>query len=156
MLDFSRNTRTQVATERVDIQEIIQQCIQDLAYNQHFSRIHFETTIRGEALNSDPFRLKIIFLNIISNAIKYQHTSRENAYLNIQIEVKAEQALIRFEDNGIGIDEKHVPQIFDMFFRASQRSEGSGLGMYIVKQTVERLGGRFSWKAGWDTERALP
>jgi signal transduction histidine kinase len=46
-----------------------------------------------------------------------------------------------FEDNGIGVEEQYLPRIFDMFFRASEQSEGFGLGMYIGKQTVEKLGG---------------
>jgi signal transduction histidine kinase len=57
------------------------------------------------------------------------------------VRVQQEQAMLVFEDNGIGIEAQHVPKIFDMFFRASEQSTGSGLGMYIVKQTVEKLGG---------------
>ena len=49
--------------------------------------------------------------------------------------------LILFEDNGIGIDNKYLGNVFDMFFRATEKSEGSGLGMYIVKQAIEKLNG---------------
>ncbi|HLZ16844.1 MAG TPA: HAMP domain-containing sensor histidine kinase, partial [Cyclobacteriaceae bacterium] len=44
-------------------------------------------------------------------------------------------------DNGQGIDEEHQAKIFDMFYRASERTKGSGLGLYILKRAVERLNG---------------
>lgn len=141
MLDFSRNTRTKVCIEPVNFNDLIEQCIQDLTYSKHFARMKFVTTISGDAFFSDPFRLKIVFLNLIANAIKYQHMSREQSHLQITIESNAREAVITFEDNGIGIDEQYLPQIFDMFFRATEQSDGSGLGMYIVKQTIEKLDG---------------
>ncbi|MFZ6008876.1 MAG: sensor histidine kinase, partial [Bacteroidota bacterium] len=51
---------------------------------------------------------------------------------------------IIFKDNGIGISEQLCPKIFDMFFRATERSEGAGLGLYIVRETVEKLHGSIS------------
>ncbi|TAE48522.1 MAG: sensor histidine kinase [Cytophagales bacterium] len=54
---------------------------------------------------------------------------------------------ISFEDNGIGIKEEYIKKIFDMFFRATDKGEGSGLGLYIVKQTIEKLGGSIEVKS---------
>ncbi|MBC7923960.1 MAG: PAS domain S-box protein [Ferruginibacter sp.] len=141
MLDFSRNTRTKVVTQPVDFTEIIEQCQQDLAYMPHFSRIDFRIAIDGGPFHCDPFRLKILFLNVMSNAIKYQHLGHQQAFLKVWVSVASGQATLRFEDNGIGIEQAHLPRIFEMFFRATQQAEGSGLGMYIVKQTVDKLSG---------------
>ncbi|MCR6637889.1 MAG: HAMP domain-containing histidine kinase [Sporocytophaga sp.] len=47
----------------------------------------------------------------------------------------------RFADNGMGIEPEHLSKIFDMFYKISENSAGSGLGLYIVKYNVERLGG---------------
>jgi signal transduction histidine kinase len=57
------------------------------------------------------------------------------------IAVDAHQARITITDNGIGVEEGFVPHLFDMFFRATEKAEGSGLGLYIVKQAIERIGG---------------
>jgi signal transduction histidine kinase len=48
---------------------------------------------------------------------------------------------LKIRDNGIGIQKKHLNRIFEMFFRATNRSQGSGLGLYIVHETVNRLYG---------------
>ena len=98
--------------------------------------------LKDKKIYSDSLRLNIIFSNIISNAIKYQNFEAERSYLKINIEVESDQVHIQFKDNGQGIGEKHISKIFDMFYRATTRSEGSGLGLYIVKQTVERLSGK--------------
>ena len=54
---------------------------------------------------------------------------------------QTEQAEIQVEDNGQGIDEKHLEHIFTMFYRANKTTTGSGIGLYIVKDAIEKLGG---------------
>ena len=49
-----------------------------------------------------------------------------------------------FADNGIGIDEANLNRIFEMFYRATEQSDGSGIGLYIVKNAVDKLGGQIS------------
>jgi signal transduction histidine kinase len=51
------------------------------------------------------------------------------------------EAFMEFSDNGIGIDPKSLTRIFEMFYRASGQSEGSGIGLYIVKNAIDKLGG---------------
>jgi signal transduction histidine kinase len=70
-----------------------------------------------------------------------------NSYLKISINVNPLNATIVFEDNGIGIRQEHIGKVFDMFYRATERSQGSGLGMYIVKQAVDKLKGTISIKS---------
>jgi light-regulated signal transduction histidine kinase (bacteriophytochrome) len=79
--------------------------------------------------------------NFISNAIKYQNPEAETSYVQFDIVVDANQARITITDNGIGVEEQFVPHLFDMFFRATETAEGSGLGLYIVKQAAQRIGG---------------
>jgi signal transduction histidine kinase len=54
------------------------------------------------------------------------------------------RADISFTDNGIGIDEENLLRVFEMFYRASEQSDGSGIGLYIVKNAVDKLGGKIS------------
>ena len=54
---------------------------------------------------------------------------------------------IKIEDNGIGIPEKEKAKVFNMFYRANEQSKGSGLGLYIVKETVEKLEGTITLKS---------
>jgi signal transduction histidine kinase len=61
--------------------------------------------------------------------------------------VTGHQLKIQIEDNGIGISDEHLPKIFEMFYRASEKSQGSGLGLYIVKETLDKLGGSIQVKS---------
>ena len=62
--------------------------------------------------------------------------------INVKITIDNLRAEIIFSDNGIGISESNLSKIFEMFYRATEQSDGSGIGLYIVKNAVEKLGGQ--------------
>ena len=89
---------------------------------------------------SDLTKIRIILNNLISNSIKYRkNLENEFSFINITIETSEKEAEIIIEDNGEGIPKDKLQKIFDMFYRASENSEGSGLGMYIVKNVIKKL-----------------
>ena len=88
---------------------------------------------------SDLTRVRIILNNLISNAIKYRSPEKEKSYILVEVEANDKFARLKVEDNGEGIESSKVPHIFDMFYRATERSEGSGLGLYIVKRVAQKL-----------------
>ena len=90
---------------------------------------------------TDSRRLKIILSNLISNAIKYHSVRKENPFIEVKVECDSRKAVIRIIDNGSGIEEKHHENIFKMFYRGNENTKGSGLGLYIVKETVEKIQG---------------
>ena len=90
---------------------------------------------------ADLTRVRVVLNNLLSNAIKYRRYDIKRSYITVEAWVDAKQAHLKIADNGEGIAESSVDHIFDMFYRASERSEGSGLGLYIVKDVVEKLGG---------------
>ena len=67
--------------------------------------------------------------------------AKQKSFIDIRIELAAETAFIEIKDNGIGIDDKYIDKIFDMFYRATQASQGSGIGLYIVREAVNKLKG---------------
>ena len=78
---------------------------------------------------------------MISNAIRFIDENKQKNYLKINIQVSKESATIVFNDNGIGIGDEHRERIFEMFYRANDQKVGSGLGLYIVKESLDKLGG---------------
>ena len=87
-------------------------------------------------------RIRIILNNLISNAIKYRrYDAKEKSRIVVSLWIDSQALHLTLEDNGEGIAEDKIAHIFDMFYRASERSEGSGLGLYIVKDVVEKLEG---------------
>ena len=93
---------------------------------------------------TDLARVRIILNNLISNAIKYRRYTTSRSHITIEAWVGPEKAHLKIADNGEGIAESAIDRIFDMFYRASERSEGSGLGLYIVKDVIEKLRGTIS------------
>ncbi len=90
---------------------------------------------------SDKSRVNTVINNLISNAYKYVREDEVNPYVKFSFLSDANEGIIRVEDNGEGIAEEYKEQIFEMFFRASERYEGSGLGLYICREIVTRLQG---------------
>jgi len=86
--------------------------------------------------------LENIFLNLITNAIKYRRTNVAS-HLNISSSLKNGQLALIFEDNGTGIDlEKYGDKVFGMYKRFHSKSEGRGVGLFLVKRQLESLGGK--------------
>jgi signal transduction histidine kinase len=94
---------------------------------------------------NDGFRVSIILDNLISNAVKYQKPSSSEApTVNITVKADEYKAQVEIEDNGIGIVEEHLNNIFKMFFRSTSHVNGLGIGLYIVKEALSRIGGDIS------------
>jgi len=143
ILDYSRNARMEVAMEEINFKELITDITENLKFIGDNNRaIEFITEISGEtSIYSDKNRLITILGNLISNAIRYQNAQIANPYVRIQIQISPAETRIVIEDNGIGMSEEVHSKIFDMFYRVSNESVGSGLGLYIVKEAVNKLSG---------------
>ncbi|KAF2339725.1 MAG: HAMP domain-containing sensor histidine kinase [Flavobacterium nitrogenifigens] len=144
ILDYSRNLRTDIANDPIVYRELLEEIGKNLKFMGDSSRsVDFITVIRGEEpVFSDRSRLNNILNNVISNAIRYQDASKEKPFVRIEIDILVDKTNIEVSDNGIGIPEEAQPKIYDMFYRASNKTLGSGLGLYIVKEALGRLGGR--------------
>ncbi|HEX5168021.1 MAG TPA: PAS domain S-box protein [Cyclobacteriaceae bacterium] len=142
IVDHSRNTRLEIESESVNFQAVIHSTFEQLHFMDHFNRIKKVVSVKQEnEFYSSPTRLNIIFNNLISNAIKYADIRKDDPYLKIDVKTGDRQVTISIADNGEGIPSESVPKIFDMFFRASSRGTGSGLGLYIVREAIRKLGG---------------
>jgi signal transduction histidine kinase len=142
ILEYSRNARQQVKIDRIDLASIVEDNFQKMQFMPGFGNIERLVQIDDETpLFSDGYRLSVIFNNLISNSIKYLDRTKTRSQIHIAAKVTAEHATIFFTDNGIGISKELQPKVFEMFFRATQSKEGSGLGLYIVREAVDILAG---------------
>ena len=151
ILDYSRNSRSEVKFEEASIKEIVQKTQDMLKYYNGFDNIEFRMRCdEGLPLYTDKARLTSIISNLLSNSIKYYNKNEQTPYISVTAKVTPEKALIFVEDNGIGIPEEYQEKIFDMFYRASSQAAGSGLGLYILKETLQKLDGKISVISGKD------
>ncbi len=143
ILDYSRNSRIESRTELIDFLALLSDISSNLKYMGDGNRVvTFITKVNGDVdAFSDKYRLSIILNNLISNAIRYQNPSIQKPFVEVKIDITEELIGIHVIDNGLGIDPKYHERIFDIFYRVSEQSVGSGLGLYILKECVDRLGG---------------
>lgn len=142
VLSHSKNLKQDITIEQVDLKQIIAGTFTDLSYLRTAEVIRTEIDIDGSVFYSDRWRLAEIFRNLISNAIKYRRMDIDQPMVKVTVRINETEADISFSDNGIGIEPDKLLNIFEMFYRASTQSDGSGLGLYIVKNAVEKLGGQ--------------
>jgi PAS domain S-box-containing protein len=142
IINYSRNSRMEVISQAIDFNEVLSESIDSLKFMEGAEEVRSIREIdTPNPFFSDYGRLLIVFNNIISNAVRYRDTRKEDSFLKIRIVTTADRAIIKFEDNGVGIHPDYQDNIFKMFFRASADSKGSGLGLYIVKGVVEKMNG---------------
>lgn len=145
IIDYSRNARVEVLEERINLKSLIDEVADSLKFVKDSSKILLQNSIDETIeLQSDVYRLKVIFSNLISNAVKYHDLEKPVPYITIGCDKSGSNYVVKIGDNGMGIREEHLPRIFDMFYRAHEKSEGSGLGLYIVKETLYKIGGQIS------------
>ena len=142
ILAYSQNENLELSVHKVYFEDILRSVKEELSNVPNADRVEIITSIEGDKFfYHDSTRLMIIFKNLISNALKYCDITKATSQLLINIYQKEEETSIVFEDNGVGIKVEHIDKIFEMFYRGTESSSGSGLGLYIVKETVEKLGG---------------
>lgn len=142
IIDFSKNKRLELDLKEIDFKQLVQQSREDHEHADKALNINTEVEIvQAEKFVSDPRRVSMIINNLLSNAIKYTDENKEKQWIKIKVTVAENIARIEFKDNGLGISQVHLDKIFTMFYRATSSSTGSGLGLYILKETVEKLKG---------------
>lgn len=148
LADFSFIERESLKIDVVDLKQITQNAIEIHRYLYGDNNIEFEINITQETpFISDHARLLIILSNLISNGIKYHDPTKEKNIIKIEGKISEAVSEIRIFDNGLGIDKANLDQVWDMYFRASNRSFGSGMGLYIVKNAIDHLQGELDIKS---------
>jgi len=141
VLSHSKNLKLDVKYDNVDVRGILLRTITDLNYLEGANDVKFDLSLEVEHFYSDPWRISEIFRNLVSNAIKYRHRDNRKPSVSVKITEQNNWVRIVFADNGIGISKPNLDHIFEMFYRATEQSDGSGIGLYIVKNAVEKLDG---------------
>ncbi len=143
IIDYSKNKRKQVIMEPVNLHDLFDEAISQLMHIENASRITFKKELQVGQIQSDSLRLRIIIFNLISNAIKYADSTKQEMFISIKTDLVDDFNRIEVTDNGIGINDEYKDNIFEMYF-GTNKNKGSGLGLYIVKEAVENIKGSIS------------
>lgn len=143
VIEYYKSVRVDESHEIVDLKKVATDSI-DLCRMQNPAIVFDLQVNQLREFWSDAFRLSVILNNLISNAVKYQRPEETNPYVKLVIDVNEKEAEIIIEDNGVGIIEDHLNNVFKMFFRSNFSVTGLGIGLYIVKEALTRIGGEIS------------
>lgn len=142
VIDYFQNHKQYLRPEPFSLEYLIDEVIDSLGGEQALNGMKINRDIQlPRTLDSDRMRWRMIITNLISNALKYQDVSKADRWLNITGNIEHGKIQIAFEDNGVGMKPEAREKAFEMFFRSSTLSSGSGLGLYIVHEAVKVLGG---------------
>ncbi len=138
--DYARNKRQNLTIEGIDMEKCILNVFSDLTFLPNYSSLKKEISVSGGLFYSDKTRLEIVLKNLVSNAFRYSDPMKDS-YIHIKVAITSSNMTLTMADNGLGIAAEHLPKIFEMFYRASQDSKGTGLGLFLVRESVKILGG---------------
>jgi signal transduction histidine kinase len=144
IIHFYRNRNTPMSKELFSIKQLYLELCEQYRFSADARHISFLSNFQHEYLLLDKYRVRIILRNLISNSVKYHDLSKKPMYVKCESTRAGDDLHISIADNGQGIDKALVPRIFEMFYRATDQSQGSGLGLFIVQESVERIGGKIA------------
>lgn len=148
IVHYSRNSRLGPQLKEVNLKELIEDSLRHHSFMTNADKIQQIIDIKGSSsCRTDESRLRIVVNNLVSNAFRYADLRKSPSYLKIVIHITSSEIRLVFEDNGIGIPQTHQDKIFEMFHRANDNSKGSGLGLFITKECIEKLEGKISVKS---------
>ncbi|PST83548.1 hybrid sensor histidine kinase/response regulator [Pedobacter yulinensis] len=141
-LQYYKNNKSAAENSEIDFKTLVPELVELHSFSD--KETHFSIDIKQDVkYYGDAFRIEVILGNLISNAIKYQKVGAVDKSVSIAIDVTQEAADIAITDNGVGILNEHLEKIFSQFFK-SKYHHGSGLGLFIVKEALNKINGRIS------------
>lgn len=147
LLSVNKIEREQMSVfaQTIDYLPIITKAVEDLK-NQAVQKniiLNFDAPKELPKVSADPIRISEVITNLVANAINYTNVGGK---VQISIQASPNDVITSVSDTGIGIPKEAIPHLFNKFFRVSnqaqQASKGTGLGLFISKSIVEKLGGK--------------
>jgi signal transduction histidine kinase len=144
IIHFYRNRNTPSLREPFSMNLLFSEVCQQYKFATAARDISFVGNFPQDFVMLDKYRLRIILGNLISNSVKYHDTLKQHRYVKCETLKSKNDLLIIVSDNGQGIESTEIPRVFNMFYRATDQSQGSGLGLFIVQESVERMQGNIA------------
>ncbi|MEX2336669.1 MAG: ATP-binding protein [Fulvivirga sp.] len=143
LLNITRIKQGDIMAEKVMLEEVINDVTEGIKYNEGFEEVEIKLDLTPQHyIYTDRRLMMSIFHNLLDNSIKYKKTSSNiKSWISITADKRDYELHVHVKDNGSGIEAKFQDKVFDMFYRAHEFSSGSGLGLYIVKNAVDKICG---------------
>lgn len=153
LLDFQKIAvaKTQVRLQKVELSVLLRQQVDKFQMSAQEKRISLRLATCGQhTFSTDLSMMDLIFENLLSNAVKYTQVGG-TITVSASLDEVAKQVCIQVSDTGLGIPKTEAKHIFQSFFRASNavnsQEMGSGLGLMLTRQLVQKLGGKLTFES---------
>jgi signal transduction histidine kinase len=138
----SKNARRDIEVSKIDVGEAVTMALEQLSDHPRFAEVDVQTKLEIDGtFFSDRERLGTVLLAVLRNAYDFMDATKPKKQIDVLIQFIRNKLIVEIFDNGIGINESRVSNVFDLFYKASSQSRGAGLGLYLVRETTTRLGG---------------
>lgn len=148
LIDLTKIKEREIKPSKVDLKALMTDCLSSLSHIANFEKIHFK--IQNEIdfkVLTDKILLKTIVFNLLENSVNFIQSDNPQPFVKVNIKYESNFLIIEVADNGQGIKKELQSEVFNMFYRANEKSTGSGLGLYIVRNAVEKLNGNIQLKS---------
>ena len=146
LIELARSRRGSNKLSLVNAKKLVEEVLNSLKHIPNFNRINFEMDIESETeIMADRVLMLSVFQNLIHNAINYCNANKP--WIRIKVEETMDGIELQVADNGNGIDNYIRNKVFEMFYRGHPDSSGSGLGLYIVKNALEKMKGEIRFES---------
>lgn len=142
ILAYSRNSRLELEISEFDLKVLVDDIFDELRYSAEINFQFISNLVQPTMLVSDRSRIETVLRNVIGNAVKYRKTNIDDPFVSVQFNVQGNQYHFSIEDNGMGISQENTSKVFDMFYRGVSNVSGTGLGLYICKEIMDKSKGR--------------
>jgi signal transduction histidine kinase len=142
---FLENSKKDLTSEPVQIKDVVDDILQQLQPDIRANNIYVSSQVDQTGyFYSDLHRFRLILFHLLSNAIIFSDENKGSRYVEIDINATSASCCVQINDNGIGIPYEIQHRIFDLFYRGSEKSPGSGVGLHIVQEVLKKMGGSIS------------
>lgn len=148
IVNYYQNKEIENTAVKMDIKALIDEAVESILFHQDVPGIDIQIEVNTDGdFYNDKTRFQMVLNNLISNGIKYQREEEPNKRLRIEVTDTSNGIKLEVSDNGIGVEQEDLENLFDMFYRATSQNTGSGIGLYIVKEAIAKLEGEISVKS---------
>ena len=145
LIEATQVKQHQVEYTEVNVTEFANNIIANLKHLPNYGNAQIDLEIDTQlVINSDEKLLGSILHNFLANSVRYRDMSKDHQEVKLNVKLQDNEIIVSVSDNGIGIPKEVQHRVFDMFYRGTNQSGGSGLGLYIVRIAVEKLAGQLS------------
>lgn len=147
ILDYSRNSRTILKKEKFDLKPLVKEVYESLRFSAP-AEFSFQEEYTGSSIiYSDRLRLHTVLRNIIGNSVKYMNKNSSQPFVRLSFIRSATDFSIIITDNGEGISNESLDHVFEMFYRGTSSAPGTGLGLYICKEILDKMGAEINLRS---------